>query len=182
MDQSDTIGKIELFPSIVLSTRVTNWKNDIHKFLQQFSVIKSQQRFQFTLKGVRCEANIGMTIHTLVLISESFSYNCNSIQSLCVNWLQRTSHPFSSLFRHLYISQCKFYAFISFQDHHPLVQHVPLRTTGSSTYEINYWSVHMYIWVCFIQRYSIFNKSKITKQLWPKSFQQSSCFLKLINM
>ena len=33
MDQSDTIGKIELFPSIVLSTRVTNWKNDIHKFL-----------------------------------------------------------------------------------------------------------------------------------------------------
>ena len=33
MDQSDTIDKIELFPSIVLSTRVTNWKNDIHKFL-----------------------------------------------------------------------------------------------------------------------------------------------------
>ena len=25
-----------------------------------------------------------------------------------------------------------------FQDHHPLVQHVLLCTTGSSTYEINY--------------------------------------------
>ena len=36
MDQNDTIGKIELCPLIVLSTRVTNWKNDIHKFLQQF--------------------------------------------------------------------------------------------------------------------------------------------------
>ena len=31
--QNDTIGKIELFPSIVLSSRVTNYKNDIHKFL-----------------------------------------------------------------------------------------------------------------------------------------------------
>ena len=27
---------------------------------------------------------------------------------------------------------------VSFQDHHPLVQHVLLCTTGSSTYEINY--------------------------------------------
>ena len=31
--QNDTIGKIELFPSIVLSSRVTNYKNDIHRFL-----------------------------------------------------------------------------------------------------------------------------------------------------
>ena len=37
MDQSDTIGKIEVFPSIILSTRVTNWKNDIHKFSSSLS-------------------------------------------------------------------------------------------------------------------------------------------------
>ena len=30
---NDTLFKIELFPSIVLSSRATNWKNDIHKFL-----------------------------------------------------------------------------------------------------------------------------------------------------
>ena len=80
---------------------------------QQFSptvwVIKSQQRFQFTLQGVRREANIRTAIHTLVLTSDSFSYNCNSIHLLCVNWLQRTSNPFSSLFRHVYINQCKFH-------------------------------------------------------------------------
>ena len=33
MEQSDTIGKIELIHLSILSTRVTNWKNDIHKFL-----------------------------------------------------------------------------------------------------------------------------------------------------
>ena len=29
MDQSDTIGKIELIPSFVLSSNNTNYKNDI---------------------------------------------------------------------------------------------------------------------------------------------------------
>ena len=36
MGQNDTIGKIELIPSSVLSTDNTNCCNDIHKFLQQF--------------------------------------------------------------------------------------------------------------------------------------------------
>ena len=40
---------------------------------------KSQQRFQFTLKGVRHEANTGMTVHTLVHSSDTFSCHCNSI-------------------------------------------------------------------------------------------------------
>ena len=39
---------------------------------------------------------------------------------------------------HLYISQCKLHMSCSFQDHHALVQHVLLCTTGSLTYEINY--------------------------------------------
>ena len=42
-------------------------------------MIKSQQRFQFTLKGIRRKANIEMTIHTLGLTVDSFSCNCNSI-------------------------------------------------------------------------------------------------------
>ena len=36
MDQSDTIGKIELFPSIVLSSDNTDCKNDIQLFHQLF--------------------------------------------------------------------------------------------------------------------------------------------------
>ena len=40
---------------------------------------KSPQRFQFTLKGVRHEASIEMTIHTLVHSSDTFSCHCNSI-------------------------------------------------------------------------------------------------------
>ena len=36
MDQSDTIGKIELFPSIVLSSDNTDCKNDIQLFPQLF--------------------------------------------------------------------------------------------------------------------------------------------------
>ena len=36
MDQSDTIGKIELIPSFVFSSYNTNYKNDIQLFLQLF--------------------------------------------------------------------------------------------------------------------------------------------------
>ena len=36
MDQSDTIGKIELNPSFVLSSDITNCKNDIQLFPQLF--------------------------------------------------------------------------------------------------------------------------------------------------
>ena len=36
MDQSDTIGKIELIPSIVLSSDNTDRKNDIQLFPQLF--------------------------------------------------------------------------------------------------------------------------------------------------
>ena len=36
MSQNDTIGKIELIPSIVLSSDNTKYKNDIQLFLQLF--------------------------------------------------------------------------------------------------------------------------------------------------
>ena len=36
MGQNDTIGKIELNPSFVLSSDETNYKNDIQLFLQLF--------------------------------------------------------------------------------------------------------------------------------------------------
>ena len=36
MGQNDTIGKIELNPSFVLSSNGTNYKNDIQLFLQLF--------------------------------------------------------------------------------------------------------------------------------------------------
>ena len=40
MDQNDTIGKIELNPSFVLSSNNTNYKNDIQLFLQLFDELR----------------------------------------------------------------------------------------------------------------------------------------------
>ena len=40
MDQSDTIGKIELIPSIILSSDNTNCKNDIQLFPQLFDELR----------------------------------------------------------------------------------------------------------------------------------------------
>ena len=40
MDQSDTIGKIELIPLIVLSSKKTNHKNDIQLFPQLFDELR----------------------------------------------------------------------------------------------------------------------------------------------
>ena len=34
---NDTLFEIELFPSIILSSRATNWKNNIHKFSKSLS-------------------------------------------------------------------------------------------------------------------------------------------------
>ena len=50
MDQSDTIRKIELIPLSVLSTDNTN-----SQVSPTVCMTKSQQKFQFTLKGVRNE-------------------------------------------------------------------------------------------------------------------------------
>ena len=41
MGQNDTIGKIELIPSSVLSENKTNYKNDIHKFSNSLSYQES---------------------------------------------------------------------------------------------------------------------------------------------
>ena len=49
MDQSDTIGKLELIPLSLLSSVGTNWKNDIHKFLQQFEWLSSH-KWQFLIQ------------------------------------------------------------------------------------------------------------------------------------
>ena len=42
---------------------------------------KCLQRLPLTPPGVMSEANSGMTLHSLVLSSDSFSLHCNSIQS-----------------------------------------------------------------------------------------------------
>ena len=60
----------------------------------------------------------------------------NAIVTFCVGRLLRVISYLLFLLLCVYISQCKFHPFISFQDHHPLVQHVLLHTTGSSMYEI----------------------------------------------
>ena len=79
--QYDTLLEIELNPSFVLPSDNTNYKNDIQLFLQLFDEHKVNRRLPLTLTGVMSEANSGMTIHTLVLSSGSFSCHCNSNSS-----------------------------------------------------------------------------------------------------
>ena len=104
-----------------------------------------------------CEAYLGKNIRYLNPVFGWFMLIWLIIFNYLSSWLLSVFLISSLPLLHLYISQCKFHVYISFKDHHPLVQHVLLQTTGSSTYEINYWSVHTYIWVCFIQMYPIFN-------------------------
>ena len=52
MSQNDTIGKIELNPSIVLSSDNTNCKNDIQLFHQLFDELSVPQRLPLTPPGV----------------------------------------------------------------------------------------------------------------------------------
>ena len=51
---NDTLFKIELFHSIILSSRATNWKNDIYKFLQQFEWLRvnKDSNLHFKVLGV----------------------------------------------------------------------------------------------------------------------------------
>ena len=80
MGQNDTIGKIELNPLsscqvIILIARMTF--NCFSSCLMR----KCLQRLPLTPPGVMSEANSGMTLHSLVLRCDSFSCNCNSINS-----------------------------------------------------------------------------------------------------
>ena len=102
---------------------------------------------------VRSTLRILEWLSQVLKISHPAESNCHLFYRMTSESYLMSSLPLL----HLYISWCKFHMSYSFQDHHPLVQHVLLHTTGSSTYEINYWSVNMYIWVCFIQTYPIFN-------------------------
>ena len=123
---SDTIAKIELFPSSVLSWRDSNCKDSIQLFLQQL-----------TLQGVRHKANCGMTFHTSWSQSASFSCNCNSmIYLLSSDYLRcqlHFSHPLLQLCKY----QCNFHSVSKFQ----LVQ----QSLQYST-RINSSNVHTYMY------------------------------------
>ena len=83
-----------------------------------------------------------MTLHSLVLISDSFSCNCNSIQSpvsivhLRVNLI--LSHPLLRLYINYSNFQCKITS--------------NLHSNVSRSTRINSSSVHTYIFVCFTLR------------------------------
>ena len=63
MSQNDTIGKIELNPSFVLSSNNTNCKNDIQLLCQLFDELSVHTDYPLTPPGAMSEANSGMTIH-----------------------------------------------------------------------------------------------------------------------
>ena len=79
--------------------------------------------------------NSWMTISS-VKISYPAECNCHLLYRMISEIYLMSSLPLLCV----YINLCKFHmSSVSFQDHHPLVQHVLPCTTGSSTYEINYY-------------------------------------------
>ena len=141
--QDDIFPRIELIPSFVLSSDNTNCKNDIQLFHQLFDELSVHHRLPLTPPGVKSTANSGMTLHSLVLISDSFSCNCNSIQSpvsivhLRVNLI--LSHPLLRLYISYSISNAN--QFTS-----------NLHSNVSRSTRINSSSVHTYTFVCFTLR------------------------------
>ena len=140
--QDDIFPRIELIPSFVLSSDNTNCKNDIQLFHQLFDELSVHTGLPLTPPGVKSTANSGMTLHSLVLISDSFSCNCNSIQSpvsivhLRVNLI--LSHPLLRLYINYSISNAN-----QFQLAQQCIQ-ISTRINSSS--------VHTYIFVCFTLR------------------------------
>ena len=105
-----------------------------------------------------------MTLHSLVLISDSFSCNCNSIQSpvsivhLRVNLI--LSHPLLRLYINYSISNA---------NHFQLAQQCIQIST-----RINSSSVHTYIFVCFtlrviLQGFVTQNATTATVAMWKKN-------------
>ena len=64
--------------------------------------VKSQWWLQLTHTGVRCEVNSGMTLHTLVNSSDTFSCHCNSLSSPLSIVIQEQFLHFSSTVAFVY--------------------------------------------------------------------------------
>ena len=103
-----------------------------------------QQGLPLTPPGVMSEANSGMTLHSLVLSSDSFSCNCNSIKLSLVNWLLRAILTCLIPLLRVYINQ-----YFSMHLHFQFVQQCIQIST-----RINSSNVHTYIFVCFIRNTS----------------------------
>ena len=106
------------------------------------SCLMCSHRLPLTPPGVKSTANSGMTLHSLVLISDSFSCNCNSIQSPVSIVHLRVNLILSYPLLRLYINYS-----ISNANHFQLAQQCIQIST-----RINSSSVHTYIFVCFTLR------------------------------
>ena len=115
-------AKNELFPSSDLSSRDPNCQHGIQLFLQQFEKFSMYcvTNWHYKVLGMKQTSERHFTHLRSQL--DSFSYNCNSINTNVSCIVQELSHPihfntseshshmFFSLFRRLYINQCKFHA------------------------------------------------------------------------
>ena len=99
------------------------------------------------------EANSGMTLHSLVLIVDRFSCNCNSIQSpVSVVHLRVILTYLIPLLR-VYINQHSSNAYsVQFRVQYSAVQFQLTQQCIQISTRINYSSVHTYIFVCFTLR------------------------------
>ena len=122
-----------------MQSEIRNVLTTIHSFPSKQWMTQRQCVYEFSywhniqLICVKRIKNSWMTISS-VKISYPAECNCHLLYRMTSESYLMSSLPLL----HLYISQCKFCMSCSFQDHQPLVQHGPLRTTSSSTYEINY--------------------------------------------
>ena len=117
----------------------TCWQT-IHSFSSSSGWLKGNVSMNFSIDTIP-RSYVWSMLRTLEWLSQVLEslIQVNAIVTYCTEWHLRV---ISCLLFHccicIYISQCKFHVNISFQDHHPLVQHVQLHTTGFWTYEINY--------------------------------------------
>ena len=116
------LEKIELIHFSNLSSRDPNCQNNNQLFLQQFEKfsVYCVTNWHYKVLGVKQTSEWHFTCHRSQC--DSFSYNCNSINTNVSCIVQELSHPihfntseshshmFSSLFKCLYINQCKFHS------------------------------------------------------------------------
>ena len=121
-------------------------------------MIKSQQRFQFTLKGVRCKANSVMTIHTLADKLTGSHTIVILFTTQCQLYIWGQSHPFSSIVAIVYKLQWN-----------PCYFTLSLYSNVTTSTRINSSSVHMYICVCFIRNQYNTSSSIQHWVCWPNN-------------
>ena len=121
------LTKIELNHFSNLSSRDANCQDNIQLFLQQFEEFSVYCVTNWHYKVLDMKQTSEWHFTHLRSQCDNFLFNCNSVYELCVKYCPRVISPyslqyiwesfsymFSTLFRCLYINQCKFHLIFHF--------------------------------------------------------------------